>query len=103
MPEWRNWQTRQTQNLVREISCGFKSLLRYWKTRCFCTAFLLVQGVALNPMLSHDCHDQDGSRRCASRTAPASVHLRQRTLEEGERQIEVACRDGLKDGVVFYD
>lgn len=28
-PEWRNWQTRRTQNPFLERECGFKSLLRH--------------------------------------------------------------------------
>ena len=28
-PKWRNWQTRRTQNPVRETSCGFESHLRH--------------------------------------------------------------------------
>ena len=27
--EWRNWQTRKTQNLVPERACGFDSHLGY--------------------------------------------------------------------------
>ena len=30
MPEWRNWTTHQAQNLAKETSCGFESLLGYF-------------------------------------------------------------------------
>ena len=32
MSEWWNWQTRQTQNLIWETMCGFKSHFRHQGT-----------------------------------------------------------------------
>ena len=43
LPEWRNWQTRQTQNLVPARAWRFKSSLRYW-TCIPCAPFLSLLG-----------------------------------------------------------
>jgi hypothetical protein len=38
-PEWRNWQTRRTQNPVAARPCGFDPLLRDHKSSNFSDAF----------------------------------------------------------------
>jgi hypothetical protein len=42
-PEWRNWQTRRTQNPVAARPCGFDPLLRdhFLAEKCF-TEFLEI-------------------------------------------------------------
>ena len=37
VPEWRNWQTRGTQNPVRATECGFDPHLRHQSPECFST------------------------------------------------------------------
>jgi hypothetical protein len=44
-PEWRNWQTRRTQNPVAARPCGFDPLLRdhfFAKAACVPSQFILT-------------------------------------------------------------
>lgn len=36
MPEWRNWQTQQTQNLPLATTCRFDPGLRHHRKLCRC-------------------------------------------------------------------
>jgi hypothetical protein len=53
-PEWRNWQTRRTQNPVAARPCGFDPLLRDHKlsnfVHVFPQAFLIVHELLVFPI-----------------------------------------------------